>query len=40
MDASQFADVDVNYDPNTGDITVDGELYAGAGKDPAALVGR
>ena len=38
MDASQFADVDVNYDPNTGDITVDGELYAGAGKDPAALV--
>ena len=38
VDASQFADVDVNYDPNTGDITVDGELYAGAGKDPAALV--
>ena len=38
IDASQFANVDVAFDPNTGDVTVGGELFAGAGKDPAALV--
>jgi hypothetical protein len=38
IDASQFANVDVTYDPNTRDVTVGGELFAGAGKDPAALV--
>ena len=38
IDASQLKDLKINVDPTTGDVTIAGKMYAGAGKDPSALV--
>jgi hypothetical protein len=38
VDASQFDNLKITVDPTTGDVTINGDIYAGAGKDPSALV--
>lgn len=38
VDASQFDNLDIQIDSATGDVTINGDIYAGAGKDPYALV--
>merc|ERR1711991_477944 len=38
IDESQLDDLTVSVDPATGDLTIAGKMYAGAAKDPAALV--
>ena len=38
IDATQFDDLKISIDPVTGDVTINGDIYAGAGKDPSALV--
>ena len=38
VDASQFDNLQIKVDATTGDVTINGDVYAGAGKDPSALV--
>ena len=38
VDESQFDNLKISIDPTTGDVTINGDVYAGAGKDPSALV--
>jgi len=38
VDDSQFDNLKIKVDQTTGDVTINGDVYAGAGKDPSALV--